>query len=81
MREGVSRFWVSVDQCDHERMSQGYLVDLSCSTPYCRGREEHCLDCGAYISSCGCGHLDGVSGWSKARWTKYQRRRGGRKDA
>jgi hypothetical protein len=67
----ASCFWASVDACDHERLSKTYLVNLYCPTPYCRGQEIHCLDCGAYISSCGCGFLDAVSGWSSARWKKY----------
>ena len=63
-------FWKSVEKCEHKNMSPGYFEYISCGTPYCSGQEEHCLDCGVYITSCGCGSNNGMSGWPVKRWRK-----------
>ena len=60
-----------VQKCKHERLSPDYLDDIACSTPYCRGYETHCLDCGAYITKCECGYLNGISGWPEKRHNPY----------
>ena len=46
-------FWDKVEKCEHKNLSPGYCEYVRCSTPYCRGDEFHCLDCGAYITECG----------------------------
>ena len=69
-------FWNNVSHCKHDNLSPDYLVLIYCGTPYCGGQEEHCLDCGVYISSCGCGCNRGLSGWSNKRW---KNREGGRR--
>jgi len=62
-------FWDKVNECKHANLSD-YLVPIYCGTPYCTGMETHCLDCGVYISECGCGADNGMSGWSWKRWKK-----------
>jgi hypothetical protein len=71
----MSKFWDKVEKCKHENISPDYLGGVSCDTPYCRGKETHCLDCGVFISDCGCGSNDGMSGWSWLRWLRYWRKR------
>jgi hypothetical protein len=66
----ISRFWEKVDKCDHKNMSPDYLGGVYCDTPYCGGWEERCLDCGVYITKCGCGCNNGMSGWPEKRWRK-----------
>lgn len=68
-------FWERVEACDHENLSPDYAVGFRCGTPYCRGDEYHCLDCGVYITKCGCGYNDGMSGWSDGRWRTYRKKR------
>ena len=67
----MSKFWDKVLKCKHENLYPHYLRGISCPTPYCRGHETHCKDCGAYITTCGCGFLSGMSGWSESRSRKY----------
>jgi len=67
----MNAFWDKVDNCDHKNLSPNYLQLIGCDTPYCSGDEVHCLDCGVYISECGCGANNGMSGWSDKRWKKY----------
>jgi hypothetical protein len=38
-----------------------YLAFLYCGTDYCTGYEKHCMDCGWFISECGCGSCNGAS--------------------
>lgn len=59
-------------KCKHKNISKYYYEYIPCSTPYCSGTEIHCLDCGVYISDCGCHFMSGLSGWSKKRWKKYR---------
>jgi len=66
----MSRFWERVHACEHENISENYFQYISCSTPYCGGEEEHCLDCGVYITECKCGFCRGMSGWPEKRWRK-----------
>ena len=68
-------FWDRVIKCKHENLYPDYLVTFKCSTPYCYGEEVHCKDCGAYISSCGCGANNDISGWSDARWNKFNKKK------
>ena len=63
-------FWDRVDKCKHDNLYEDYCEELYCSTPYCTGYEVHCKDCGVYISKCGCGSENGMSGWSSKRWKK-----------
>ena len=67
------KFWERVGNCEHKNLSPNYLEYIYCSTPYCSGHEVHCLDCGAYISECGCGCNNGISGWSNKRWRNYDK--------
>jgi hypothetical protein len=55
-------FWERVYKCKHKNMNPNYSESVSCWTPYCSGWEEHCLDCGVFITECGCGFLSGKSG-------------------
>lgn len=73
----MSKFWDKVDKCKHEDMSPDHFENIYCDTPYCGGQEEHCLDCGAYISSCGCGSNNGMSGWPEVRWRKIRSKKHG----
>ena len=59
--------WDKISRCDHKNLYPDYCATIHCSTPYCTGYEIHCKDCGAFISTCGCGAWDGVSGWPIAR--------------
>lgn len=67
--------WNKVDKCKHENLYEGYSAGVSCSTPYCSGGEDHCRDCGAYVSTCKCGSWNGVSGWSYKRWKNWDKRK------
>jgi len=53
-------------------LSPTYSAMIVCSTPYCSGHEVRCQDCGVYISKCGCGSENGMSGWPHKRWRKHQ---------
>jgi len=64
----MSKFWEKVEKCEHKNLNPNYFESISCDTPYCHGSEEHCLDCGVYISKCGCGFNNGMSGWPERRW-------------
>ncbi len=68
MTESPSKFWEKVDKCKHENLSSCYYEFIYCPTPYCGGRESHCLDCDVYITKCGCGYNNGMSGWPEERW-------------
>jgi hypothetical protein len=63
----MSSFSDKVIACKHEHLSEDYYEYISCGTDYCSGEEVHCLDCGAYITKCGCGAENDFSGWSIAR--------------
>ena len=68
----INSFWARVDSCEHrdEDSSPDYGPSINCMTPYCEGHEYHCLRCGVYISHCGCGSNNGMSGWPMRRWNK-----------
>jgi hypothetical protein len=70
----MSNFWNKVMKCKHKNLSSDYCAYIFCDTPYCSGWEEHCLDCGVYISNCRCGSTHGMSGWPEKRWSKRIRR-------
>jgi len=64
-----SAFWEKASKCKHENLHEYYHAGGSCPTPHCGGwNEYHCMDCGAYISSCPCGFNNGISGWPHLRW-------------
>lgn len=70
----TSKFWKRAMKCDHENLSPEYEGGGPCNTPYCSGdAEEHCLDCGVYISKCDCGWCNGMSGWPSQRWRTHYR--------
>lgn len=71
--ERMTKFWEKAHKCSHENLSPDYLGCTTCSTPYCSIVETHCLDCGVFISECGCGANNGMSGWSGRMW--YSKRR------
>ncbi|MCK9371422.1 hypothetical protein M0R04_16020 [Candidatus Dojkabacteria bacterium] len=73
-----NNFWVKVEQCNHENLSPFYLSGGRCDTPYCTVYEYHCLDCGVYISECGCGTNCGLDGWSWHRRQNWNIRKYGR---
>ena len=68
-------FWDKVNKCKHKNLYDNYLKMISCSSPYCYGHEVHCKDCNVYISTCGCGSENGMSGWSKQRWRNHERKK------
>lgn len=61
------KFWDKVKKCKHENLSETYYQMFTCDTPYCSGHEVRCKDCGVYISKCGCGANNGMSGWPMKR--------------
>lgn len=63
----MDKFWERVMKCEHKNLNPNYYEYVSCWTPYCGGSEVHCLDCGVYISKCGCGSNNGMSGWPQKR--------------
>ena len=68
----LSKFWDKVLKCEHKNLDPNYYEHVSCGTPYCSGHETHCLDCGVYISECGCGFNNGMSGWPYRRRVIYE---------
>jgi hypothetical protein len=66
----MTPFWEKALACKHHNLYPNYLHLFSCDTPYCHGREVHCKDCKAFITSCGCGYNNGVSGWSLKKEVK-----------
>ena len=68
-------FYKKAEACLHENLSPNYDVWIWCGTPHCNGSEVHCLDCGAYISKCGCNCESGISGWSYARRRAHEKRK------
>ena len=70
-----NKFWHVVEKCDHKNLSPNYCEHIYCETPYCSGIEEHCLDCGIYLSDCGCHSNQGISGWSNKRWLNFYRKK------
>jgi len=71
----MSKFWDKVEKCDHKNLSPDYIEPVYCGTPYCSGYEEHCLDCGVFITKCGCGFCNGMSGWPERRWRDIERKK------
>lgn len=70
----METFWKKVHKCKHEPTSN-YLKYIYCDTPYCSCHEWHCRKCGVYISECGCGCNNGMSGWSEKRWKNYNKKK------
>lgn len=70
-----SEFWKKVNRCKHKNLSDSYYISYRCGTPYCGADEIHCLDCGVYISRCGCGSENGLSGWPMSRHIIEERKR------
>lgn len=66
-------FWERVDACSHNQLSDDYCEPTGCPMAEvgCWNHEVHCLDCGAYIASCGAGCCNGISGWSAKRWRAH----------
>jgi len=61
------KFWDKVQQCKHETLGTNTYIG-TCSTPYCGSiHEDHCLDCGVFISQCACGSNNRMGGWSTKR--------------
>jgi len=71
----MPKFWKKVLKCKHENLNPNYCQFVGCGTPYCSGWEVHCLDCGAYISECGLGFMNGVSGWPYKRHIMEDRKK------
>jgi hypothetical protein len=70
MTEFISKFWEKVHNCEHKNMNPDYCGNVHCGSPWCVGREQHCLDCNVYITECWCGSNNGMSGWPEKRWRK-----------
>jgi hypothetical protein len=71
----MSKFWDKIDKCKHKNLNPDYIEGIYCHTPYCGGDEVHCDDCGVFISQCGCGSNNGMSGWSENRWQAQRRKK------
>lgn len=67
----MNKFCNKVVKCEHKNLSSNCCECIKCETPGCFGYEVHCLDCGVYISKCGCGYCNGLSGWPELRWRKH----------
>jgi len=64
----MNKFWEKVHKCEHKNMNQDYFKhDICCDAIYCIWIENHCLDCGVYITHCSCGSNNGMSGWPEKR--------------
>jgi len=59
-------------QCKHKNLFPNYLEFFNCPTPYCSGSEIHCSDCKMFISTCGCGFNNEVSGWPRKRYIRKE---------
>ena len=68
-------FHERVRKCNHKNLSEVYWVTFFCPTPYCSGHESFCLDCLAFISTCGCGFNNEISGWPRERRLRAERRK------
>lgn len=66
----MSKFWDKVEKCNHKNISPNYLDGGQCETSYCEWSEDHCLDCGVYITKCGCGYCNRMDGWP---WKKRKK--------
>jgi hypothetical protein len=71
----MSKFWDKVIKCKHEHLNPNYWEYIYCPTPYCSGHEVHCLDCGVFITKCGCGSNNGMSGWPERRWIRFEKKK------
>lgn len=71
-----SQFWKKVEACNHE-WSDSYYASVSCGTPYCDGEDLHCVKCGVYKTTCGCGCYNELSGWPYGRRMAYERKKYG----
>jgi len=69
------KFWDKVEKCKHKNFYPNYYVGVYCITPYCSGYEVHCMDCGAYISQCGCNYNNGISGWPHLRYRNWEKKK------
>lgn len=68
----MSDFWNKVNNCDHKNFYPEYAYYMTCNTEYCTGVEDyHCKDCGAYITKCGCGFHNTISGWPLEKRRNY----------
>jgi hypothetical protein len=65
-----NKFWEKVDKCKHTNLVPHYYEYVSCPTPECGGSEVRCNDCNVFITKCGCGYNNGMSGWPEKRWRK-----------
>ena len=71
----LREFWVKVLRCKHKNLRTTGLVSR-CSTPYCGSiREDRCLDCGAFLTSCACGANNETSVWSEAHRSAEKHRK------
>jgi hypothetical protein len=65
------KFWDKVASCNHE-FCDNYIYYVSCGTPHCQGVEYRCKKCKAYVTECGCGYCNGISGWPEKRYRKMR---------
>ena len=74
----MGSFWDKVLECKHENLSPNYdPYFMVCGTPYCGTiMEDHCLDCGVYITHCQCMAEEGMSGWSLGRRRAWEKSKG-----
>jgi len=72
----TSKFWEKVHNCQHE-FYDDYYGYINCDMAYLgsNASESHCKKCGVYISECGCGCSNGMSGWSAERRRKFNQKK------
>lgn len=68
----MNKFWNKIDKCKHVNLDPNYFEVFNCATPGCIAIESRCLDCGAFIVTCGCGYENMISGWSMYRWRRFR---------
>lgn len=72
----LSKFWKKVAKCTHKNLSKTYYETWYCDPELgCHASEEKCLDCGVYISDCGCGSEQGIYGWPRKRRSRLEMKR------
>ena len=66
--------WDKIHKCKHKWTD--YLDNGSCGTPHCYWTESHCRKCGIYVTECGCGSMNGMSGepYKKEKNRRLKRR-------
>ena len=73
------KFWDKVYACGSSEWGEhvwdgDYYDHGTCGTPYCSWTERRCVRCKVYEVLCGCGFMNGLSGWPMKRLLKKEGR-------